>query len=141
MKLQPDKSSSLTINAYGEGWIEVNGQKFTHSLVVSSLPGSVPGEWPVTRFETLKPTDFTPLATSGAELVIFGSGQRLRFPQPAWLRSLVGRGIGLETMDTPAACRTYNILASEGRKVVVALLLESSCMPVATAFVSKGSDD
>jgi uncharacterized protein len=125
MKLQPDKSSGLTINAYGEGWIEVNGQKFFHSLTVSSLPGSAPGKWDVSRFADLKSTDFDMLSTCGAELVIFGSGQRLRFPQPAWLRSLVELGIGLETMDTPAACRTYNILASEGRKVVVALLLES----------------
>ena len=124
MKLQPDKSNAPTIQAHGPGWIEVNGQKFTHSLIVSSLPGSVPGKWEASRFEALKSADFDALASSGAELVLFGSGQRLRFPQPDWLRSLVERGIGLETMDTPAACRTYNILASEGRKVVVALLLE-----------------
>jgi uncharacterized protein len=124
MKLQPDKSNSLTINAYGPGWIEVNGQKFTHSLVVSSLPGSVPQAWPVAQFEALVAADFTPLATCGAELVIFGSGQRLRFPQPQWLQALVEHGIGLETMDTPAACRTYNILASEGRKVVLAMLMD-----------------
>ncbi|MBP6220622.1 MAG: Mth938-like domain-containing protein [Limnohabitans sp.] len=125
MKLQPDKSNSLTINAYGEGWIEVNGQKFDHSLIVSSLPGAAPKAWEVHRFEVLKSENFETLALSGAELVIFGSGQRLRFPQPAWLRPLIERGIGVETMDTPAACRTYNILASEGRKVVVALLLET----------------
>lgn len=125
MKLQPDKSNSLTINAYGEGWIEVNGQKFDHSLMVSSLPGAVPKEWEVRRFEELKPENFESLALSGAELVIFGSGPRLRFPQPAWLQPLIERGIGLETMDTPAACRTYNILAGEARKVVVALLQEA----------------
>lgn len=125
MKLQPDKSNSLTINAYGEGWIEVNGQKFDHSLIVSSLPGSVPTSWEVPRFEELTPENFETLALSGAELVVFGSGPRLRFPQAAWLRPLIERGIGLETMDTTAACRTYNILASEGRKVVVALLQEA----------------
>jgi uncharacterized protein len=125
MKLQPDKSNSLTINAYGEGWIEVNGQKFDHSLIVSSLPGAAPGAWEISLFEALTSDNFEALALSGAELVIFGSGQRLRFPQPAWLRPLIDRGIGIETMDTPAACRTYNILASEGRKVVVALLLET----------------
>ncbi|WP_396431061.1 Mth938-like domain-containing protein [Limnohabitans sp.] len=124
MKLQPDKSSGLSINAYGQGWIEVNGQKFFHSLTVSSLPGATPAKWEVARFAELEATDFEILSKSGAELVIFGSGQRLRFPQPAWLRSLVELGIGLETMDTAAACRTYNILASEGRKVVAALLLE-----------------
>lgn len=125
MKLQPDKSNSLTINAYSEGWIEVNGQKFDHSLIVSSLPGSVPTAWEVLRFEELTPENFETLALSGAELVVFGSGPRLRFPQAAWLRPLIERGIGLETMDTAAACRTYNILASEGRKVVVALLQEA----------------
>ena len=124
MKLQPDKSSGLTINAYGQGWIEVNGQKFFHSLTVSSLPGSTPGKWEVARFSDLQSTDFEMLSKSGAELVIFGSGQRLVFPQPAWLRSLVERGIGLETMDTAAACRAYNVLASEGRRVIAALLLE-----------------
>ncbi len=60
----------------------------------------------------------------GAELVIFGSGNRIRFPQPAWLSPLMQRRIGLETMDTAAACRTYNILAGEGRNVVLAALLE-----------------
>jgi uncharacterized protein len=125
MKLQPDKSNSLTINAYGPGWIEVNGQRFMNSLIVSSLAGASPQVWDAKRFEDLKPDDFDVLAHSGAELVLFGSGQRLRFPQAAWLAGLITNGIGLETMDTAAACRTYNILASEGRKVVVALLLET----------------
>jgi uncharacterized protein len=124
MKLQPDKSNSLTINAYGPGWLEVNGQKFNHSLCVSSFPGASPEAWAIGRFEDLKAQDFEWLTRSGAELVIFGSGQRLRFPQAAWHASLMQQGIGLETMDTAAACRTYNILASEGRKVVALLLLE-----------------
>jgi uncharacterized protein len=55
-------------------------------------------------------------------LVIFGSGAQLRFPRPLWLAPLIQMGIGVETMDTPAACRTYNVLASEGRRVVAALL-------------------
>ena len=58
------------------------------------------------------------------ELVIFGSGARLRFPPPAFLRSLMDARIGLETMDTLAACRTYNILAGEGRHVIAALIVE-----------------
>jgi uncharacterized protein len=124
MKLQPDKSNNLTINAYGEGWIEVNGEKFSHSLIVSSLAGARPVPWAVSRFEELQSTDFDALAISGLELVLLGSGQRLRFPQPAWLQALIEQGIGVETMDTAAACRTYNILASEGRKVMAALLQE-----------------
>ena len=124
MKLQPDKSNNLTINAYGEGWIEVNGQAFTHSLLVSSLPGALPEPWAVARFEDLSVAHFDALAGSGAELVLFGSGPRLRFPPAAFLQGLMVRGIGLESMDTAAACRTYNILASEGRKVMAALLLK-----------------
>ena len=57
------------------------------------------------------------------ELVIFGSGARLKFVSPALLRALIDRRIGVETMDTPAACRTYNVLVSEGRSAVAALLL------------------
>jgi uncharacterized protein len=55
--------------------------------------------------------------------VIFGSGARLQFVKPALYRSLIERGIGMETMDTAAACRTYNVLAAEGRMVVAALLM------------------
>ena len=65
------------------------------------------------------------LATLEAELVILGSGTRNRFPPPAWLAPLMARRLGLETMDTAAACRTYNILAGEGRNVVAALILET----------------
>ncbi len=81
-------------------------------------------EWQCSRFEDLTAEHFALLAELDAEVVIFGSGQRNRFPPPAWLRPLMARRIGLETMDTQAACRTYNILAGEGRHVVAALLLE-----------------
>ena len=64
-------------------------------------------------------------AAEPPELVVFGSGTRLRFAPPALLRGLMARRIGVETMDTAAACRTYNILAGEGRRVVAALLLET----------------
>lgn len=57
--------------------------------------------------------------------MIFGSGERLRFVAPALLRALMDRRIGIETMDTAAACRTYNVLLAEGRSVVAALLFES----------------
>jgi uncharacterized protein len=124
MKLQPDKSTVQTINGYGPGWISVDAEKFSTSLVLGSR-----GErtaWDCNRFEQLSVAHFAPLAALRPELVLFGSGARLRFPRPEWLQPLVACGIGLETMDTAAACRTYNILAGEGRHVVVALLLEST---------------
>ncbi len=123
MKLQPDKPTVQTINGYGPGWIAVDAEKFSTSLILGSR-----GErqvWDCARYEDLAARHFSTLAELGPELVLFGSGTRLRFPRPEWLQALVARGIGLETMDTAAACRTYNILAGEGRHVVVGLLLET----------------
>lgn len=122
MKFQPDFISVQSISGYGAGWVSVGQEKIASSIVLGSQ-----GErfaWDCDRFEGLGPAHFAQLAALGTELVLFGSGSRLRFPRPEWLRPLIERGIGLETMDTPAACRTYNILAGEGRRVAVALLIE-----------------
>lgn len=136
MKLQPDKSSAPTIRSYGPDWFEVQSgtaiQRFDTSVVMDAR-----GEartWDCRRYEDLDAAAFAALLAPPAgsppnatrpELVLFGSGLKLRFPRPEWLQALVQAGIGLETMDTAAACRTYNVLASEGRHVVAALLLEN----------------
>jgi uncharacterized protein len=122
MKLQPDKFDVQAITGYGPGWVGVSGEKITHSVIISSRGERI--DWKAARFEDLGAEHFTQLAQVEAEVVIFGSGSRIRFPQGAWLRPLVERRIGIETMDTAAACRTYNVLAQEGRSVAVALLLE-----------------
>lgn len=124
MKLQPDKSPAPLINAHGAGWIEVSGQRFEHSLLLSSSPAVPPVLWRPVCFEDLADEDFRDWKIEEIELVILGSGSSLRFPRPEWLTHLMQQRIGVETMDTPAACRTYNILASEGRKVTAALLVE-----------------
>lgn len=121
MKFQPDQFGSA-ITGYGPGWIAVAGQRIPHSLVLHS--DGRRSAWGPRHFDDLGAADFAPLAQGGPELVVFGSGERLRFPKPAWVRALIEAGIGIETMDTPAACRTYNILAGEGRRVVAALLVE-----------------
>ena len=123
MKFQPDRTDAHSITGYGPGWISVGAEKITSSLVLGARGLRMP--WPCARFEDLTPEHFAQLAGLETELVIFGSGLRNRFPPPAWLTPLIARRLGLETMDTQAACRTYNILASEGRNVVAALLLES----------------
>ncbi len=123
MKLQPDRFDTLSINAYGDDWIAVNGEKKHHSLVVSSQGTCL--DWDCASFAQLTQEHFDRLGADGPEVVVFGSGARLRFVAPALLRGLIARGIGVETMDTAAACRTYNILAGEGRRVVAALLLEA----------------
>lgn len=122
MKFQPDRSSAQTIHGYGPGWIGVDGTKHTQSLIVGA--NGLLEMWDCARFEDLTAQHFEHLATLEAEVIIFGSGARNRFPPAAWLRPLAARQLGLETMDTAAACRTYNILSGEGRNVVAALILE-----------------
>jgi uncharacterized protein len=126
MKLHADQPDNQSITAYGPGWVAVNGQRQENSLVLSaSQPAKA---WNCTRFEDLTAEHFEQLGDFGGEtpeLVVFGSGARLRFVRPALLQSLMARRIGVETMDTAAACRTFNILAGEGRRVVAALLIEA----------------
>ncbi len=127
MKLQPDHLDAQSILGYGPGWIGLANQgvaeKIEHSVVIGSRGEKF--DWACSRFEDLTEEHFSRLLESRPELVIFGSGTRLRFPPPAFLRSLMAARIGVETMDTIAACRTYNILAGEGRKVLAALLMEA----------------
>jgi uncharacterized protein len=126
MKLHADKLDAQSITSYGEGWIAVNGQRHAGSLVLASGGQLLP--WDCQRVEDLTAAHFEQLANvmpEPPELVVFGSGSRLRFVRPALLQGLMERRIGVETMDTAAACRTYNILAGEGRRVVAALLIEA----------------
>lgn len=122
MKLEPDNFDVQTIQGYGPGWVGVNGEKITASVIIGSKGQRI--AWSCSSFDALTAAHFAQLAELDAELVIFGSGKRIRFPQAAWLQPLMAKRMGLETMNTGAACRTYNILAGEGRHVVVALLLE-----------------
>lgn len=128
MKLQPDRLDVQSILGYGPGWVGLghNGvaEKIEHSIVIGSRGEKF--DWQCTRFEDLTEEHFTQLAASQPELVIFGSGSKLRFAPPAYMRALMQKRIGLETMDTLAACRTYNILAGEGRQVIAALLIETA---------------
>jgi uncharacterized protein len=121
MKLQPDSAQGPSITGYGPGWVAVDGERKTQSLTIHFASGASP--WGCATFEELQANHFEQLALLDIELVIFGSGERLRFPHPQWLQALYAKRIGVETMDTQAACRTYNFLAGEGRKVVAALLL------------------
>jgi uncharacterized protein len=122
VKLQPDKFDVQAISGYGDGWVGVNGEKIAHSVVVASTGERF--DWNASRFEDLGPEHFAQLAKLDIEVAVFGSGSRIRFPKPVWLKPLIDVSVGVETMDTAAACRTYNILAQEGRRVAVALLIE-----------------
>lgn len=121
MKLHPDTKHGSSVTGYGAGWIAVNGNRFTTNLVLHSMQGAQ--EWDCKGFDALSAQHFEALAQMDIELLIVGSGQRFALVPPALLVPFYQRRIGVECMDTPAACRTYNFLAAEGRKVAAALLL------------------
>jgi uncharacterized protein len=105
---------------YGEGYVLVNGARHAASLIV--LPERlVP--WPVRAFEDLAAEHFAQIAALAPEIVLLGTGSRLRFPHPRLAAALARARIGLEVMDVQAACRTYNILMAEERAVAAALVL------------------
>jgi uncharacterized protein len=106
---------------YGSGYVAINEQRYEHSVVVAPQQAVQP--WAVRAFEDLTPEHFGALLEWKPEVVIFGSGEKLRFPRPDMTRALASASVGFEAMDTKAACRTYNILMAEGRQVVAAILL------------------
>jgi len=108
-----------TITGYGEGYVMVNGERRASSVVV--LPDRVE-QWSAAAFDALTLEDFAFLKNLDVEIVLLGTGPRQRFPHPRLTAALAQAGIGLEVMDVQAACRTYNILVAEERKVAAALL-------------------
>ena len=121
MKFQPDTfDGTNAITRVDSGSVWVNGRRFEGSLLVPWRGGV--SAWAATGWAELTAVHFDAVLALRPELVIFGSGSRLRFAAPVLYRSLIDARIGLETMDTAAACRTYNVLAAEGRSVVAALL-------------------
>lgn len=123
MKFQPDRSEGVNIvTRHDPTEIWVGQTAYGHSVLVP-WQGTVQ-RWAPARIEQLVEAHFEQALALRPELVIFGSGPRHRFIAPALTRSLIDARIGVETMDTAAACRTYNVLAAEGRAVLAALLLD-----------------
>lgn len=121
MKLQLMSGAGLQLfSGYGPGYVAINGVRHDKSVVVT--PERVT-QWTVNGFEALSAADFGFVAELKPEIVILGTGATQRFPLPELARSLSAIGAGVEVMDSRAACRTYNILAAEGRKVVAAILI------------------
>lgn len=121
LHLQPHAGLHL-VSRYAAGSVSVNEVIYTHSLIL--LPDTVVADWGATDFAGLNAAHFQRLAGFKPEVALLGTGARQRFPSPALTAALAHAGIGLEVMDTGAACRTYNILAGEGRRVAAALILE-----------------
>ena len=121
MKIQLERPPGVNrIRAYAPGHITVNQEIYTASVLVT--PERVT-DWAPQMFAHLSEPHFRALAALHPEVVLLGTGARLCFPPPALTRALPESGIGFEVMDTGAACRTYNILVAEGRRVLAALLM------------------
>lgn len=121
MKLHPQAPGTLrTVTGYGPGWIEINAVRHEGALIVQ--PEVDPLAWTVQTFEAMTPTDFEHLARFEPDVVLLGTGARQRFIHPKLTAALAAKLVGVECMDTAAACRTYNILMTEGRRVLAALL-------------------
>jgi uncharacterized protein len=110
------------VTGLGPGWVRVGATEYRDNLVLT-LEAVVPG-FAASGFDALSEDEFAALLAYKPEVVLLGTGPSIRFPHPSLTRPLIDAGVGLEVMDTPAACRTYNILAAEGRSVVAALLLK-----------------
>ena len=122
MKFQPDTIEGVNvITRHEAGRIAVGSTAYAHSVIVPWV-GEVL-DWRLRELDELTPEHVERLIALRPELVIFGSGSRMRFAPSTLLRPLVERRIGIESMDTAAACRTYNVLASERRSVVAALIV------------------
>jgi uncharacterized protein len=120
VKLHASAPSALNaFTAYGEGYVVVNSQRHESNLIV--LPEKVL-PWDVAGFAVLKEADFQIFIEMNLEILLLGTGPRQRFPHPRLTRELAARRIGVEAMDLQAACRTYNILMAEERRVAAALL-------------------
>lgn len=122
MEFAEDRAAAeFIIHSCSVEGVRVNGQDLTESFML--LPGQPVQAWPVAAGEPLKPQHFTTVIEHQPELVVLGTGANLRLPDPEIYGALLSREIGLEAMTTIAACRTYNLLAQDGRNVAACLIL------------------
>jgi uncharacterized protein len=121
MKFHLNTSDGNVFTGHGDGYVRIGDTDYRENLLVT--PGQLINDWAPGGFDALSESDFAALAALKPEVALFGTGTTMRFPHPRLTRALTDAGIGLEVMDTPAACRTYNILAAEGRRVAAAILI------------------
>ena len=122
MKLHLTKAADQNVfTGYGEGYVSINHQRFEHNVLV--MPGRDVTRWEPAGFDALEAADFSALLALKPEIIVLGTGDTLRFPQPELTRPLAAAHVGFEAMDTKAACRTYNVLTAEGRQVLAVIFV------------------
>ena len=124
MKFHADQPLNNSIEAIGDDWVRIAGQEWRQSLLLSH-DGQLTS-WPVTSADAITAQDFAVLNTADAELLILGTGRKHRQIHPRHFHPLITRGVGLECMNSAAACRTFNVLVGEGRRVLLALILDNA---------------
>lgn len=123
MKLHTTSTQQYqTVTGYDDTGVEINAKRYAESLLV--LPEIAPVSWPAASFDALTTVHFDQIDATNPDVVILGTGQRQRFIHPRLITALTERRVGVECMDNQAACRTYNILMAEGRRVALALIVE-----------------
>jgi uncharacterized protein len=113
-------SSHYSIKRYSAEGVTINETDYTQSIIISA--DKLLTDWAPQTLDELKAEDFTPILALKPTVLLLGVGEKHRFPAPALLKILYQNNVGVEVMTTPAACRTFNVLVSEGRAVVAALL-------------------
>ena len=108
-------------SAYGEGYVKVKDERIDRSAIVT--PDRIQ-PWSAAGFDELSEADFDVFSGMDLEILLIGTGSKQRFPHPKLTRVLLEKRVGIEAMDLQAACRTYNILVAEGRRVAAALLFK-----------------
>ncbi len=121
MKLHLQTPAANIITGFGAGWIRVGADEYRENIVL--LPDAIVKGWAPAGFDALAEADFARLLGCKPEIVLLGTGDVQRFPHPRLLAKLGEAHVGVEVMDTGAACRTFNILVAEGRRVAAALTL------------------
>jgi len=122
MKIEREQTEGRNMfTGYGAGYVEVNRTRYSSSLVVG--PDTLVADWPLESIDALAADHLAAILEMKPEIVLLGTGAAFAFPDPARLAPLRNAGVGVEVMDTNAACRTYNILLGEGRNVVAALII------------------
>lgn len=122
MKFHLSTAAGNMFTGHGADYVRLGIVEYRDNILVT--PERVVSGWALGGFDALTEADFAAVVELQPEVVLLGTGKSLRFPHPRLTRALTDAGIGVEVMDTPAACRTFNILAAEGRRVAAAVLLE-----------------
>ena len=121
MRFSQENIEGNSISAFASGQVTVNGETITTSIIVT--PERIIHDWLPAAFDEMECSHLERFGELDPEIILIGTGETLRFPPASWTADYLARGIGVEFMDTAAACRTYNVLLSEDRRVIAALLI------------------